>query len=237
MRHPFTLAFALAFSAYLCQHLRDVEGTRDYANRTMAISSEHGFLFWKQQATMLRGWALAELGHVDDGLNQIRAGLDAYEAMKSGLAAPWFRSLLAHAYVKAGRPDAALRALDDALLREKNGRRGFTWRKYTVFRAKSHSHTGVGKRPLKRRLVILALSKFAASRKPYPGNSERPSVWRAFGETLANTRMAAGLACPNLSKFKEGFDTPDIKEAIQIMRELEAHGQSNTRQMRLGYNE
>src|SRR5262249_30011077 len=31
--HPFTLAFALAFRAYLCQHLGDVEGTRNYAQR------------------------------------------------------------------------------------------------------------------------------------------------------------------------------------------------------------
>jgi predicted ATPase len=55
LRHPFTLSFALAFGAYVCQYLRDVEGTRDYANRAMIISSEHGFLHWKYQATILRG--------------------------------------------------------------------------------------------------------------------------------------------------------------------------------------
>ena len=115
MRHPFTLAFALAFGAYLCQHMRNVEGTRDYANRAMVVSSEHGFLHWKLQATILRGWALAELGQIDDGLNQMRSALDEYEAMDSWLASCWFRSLLANAYMRAGRPDAALRALDDAL--------------------------------------------------------------------------------------------------------------------------
>jgi tetratricopeptide (TPR) repeat protein len=86
IQHPFTLAFALEFGAYLCQHLRDVEGTRDYAHRAMIISSEHGFLHWKHQATILRGWALAELGQIDFGLNEIRAGLDGYEAMDSWLA-------------------------------------------------------------------------------------------------------------------------------------------------------
>ena len=64
---------------------------------------------------MLLGWALAEQGQVDEGLSQIRAGLYAYEAMEAWLAYPWFKGLLANAYVKAGRPDAALRALDDAL--------------------------------------------------------------------------------------------------------------------------
>ncbi|WP_139102698.1 hypothetical protein, partial [Acinetobacter baumannii] len=33
IRHPFSLAFALVFGAYLCQHLRDIEGTRGHANR------------------------------------------------------------------------------------------------------------------------------------------------------------------------------------------------------------
>ncbi|MBW8858079.1 MAG: adenylate/guanylate cyclase domain-containing protein, partial [Bradyrhizobium sp.] len=50
IRHPFTLAFALVFGAYLCQHLRDVEGTRDHANRAMIIATEHNFLNWKPQA-------------------------------------------------------------------------------------------------------------------------------------------------------------------------------------------
>ena len=81
IRHPFTLAFALVFGAYLCQHLRDVEGTRDHANRAMIIATEHNFLHWKQQAAILRGWALAQLGEADEGLSQMRFGLDEYEAM------------------------------------------------------------------------------------------------------------------------------------------------------------
>ncbi|MGC8050134.1 hypothetical protein, partial [Salmonella enterica] len=77
-RHPFSLAFALVFGAYLCQHLRDIEGTRDHANRAMIIATEHNFLHWKQQAAILRGWALAQLGEADEGISQMRFGLDEY---------------------------------------------------------------------------------------------------------------------------------------------------------------
>ena len=92
---------------------------------------------------MLQGWALAEQGQVDEGLNQIRAGLYAYEAMEAWLAYPWFKGLLANAYVKAGRPDAALRALDDALTVTERTGNCFTLRKYIVFRAKSSSNSEV----------------------------------------------------------------------------------------------
>jgi predicted ATPase len=64
---------------------------------------------------LVGSWALAELGQIDEGLYEIRAGLDGYELMESWLDRPWFKSLLANAYLKAGRPDAALQALDDAL--------------------------------------------------------------------------------------------------------------------------
>jgi class 3 adenylate cyclase/predicted ATPase len=223
MRHPFTLAFALAFRAYLCQHLRDVEGTRDYANRTLAISSEHGFLFWKQQATMLRGWALAELGHVDDGLNQIRAGLDAYEAMESGLAAPWFRSLLAHAYVKAGRLDAALRTLDDALTSaERTGEGPHLAEIYRLQGEITLAHRGreaaVETEAYYTRSLEVCRKQEAVSWELRTAVS-LARLWRDVGKR----QDAVDLLAPVFGRFKQGFDTLDVKEAIQIMRELEAH--------------
>ena len=129
LRHPFTLAFALALGAYLCQHLRDVEGTRYNAIGRWPFHPNMKFLHWKHQATMLRGWALAELGQIDDGLNQIRAGLDAYEAMESGLACSWFRSLLANAYLKAAAPTRHCGRWMMRLLSRKEPESGPSWRK------------------------------------------------------------------------------------------------------------
>ena len=103
------------FGAYLCQHLRDVEGTRDHANRAMIIATEHNFLHWKQQATILRGWALAQLGEADEGISQMRFGLDEYEAMDSWLAGCWFAACWRRPTQESGMRDAALRALDGAL--------------------------------------------------------------------------------------------------------------------------
>jgi hypothetical protein len=50
-------------------------------------------------------------------------------------------------------------------------------------------------------------------------------LWRDLGKR----QDAVDLLAPVCSRFKQGLDTPDVKEAIQMMRELEA---PNTRHLR-----
>ena len=222
MRHPFTLAFALAFRAYLCQHVRDIEGTRDHAERTMAISLEHGFLHWKHQAFMLRGWALAELGQIDDGLSQIRAGLEAYEATESRLACPWFGSLLANAYAKAGSLDAALRALDDSLtLTQRTGERFFLAEIYRLQGEITLAHRGPQaagevEACYRRSLEVCRQQEALSWELRTTVNLAR--LWRIVGKH----QNAADLLASVHGRFRQGFDTPDLTEAAQLMSELEA---------------
>jgi predicted ATPase len=223
MRHPFTLAFALAFGAYLSQHMRNVEGTRDYANRAMVVSSEHGFLHWKLQATILRGWALAELGQIDDGLNQMRSALDEYEAMDSWLASCWFRSLLANAYMRAGRPDAALRALDDALaVAKRTGDHFFLAEIYRlqgqITLAHNESSSAGEAEELFHRSLEAARKQKALSWELRTAVS-LARLWRDAGKH----QQAADLLSPIGGKFKEGLLTADVQEAVQLMKELGAN--------------
>jgi class 3 adenylate cyclase/tetratricopeptide (TPR) repeat protein len=221
MRHPFTLAFALAFRTYLSQHLRDLEDTWDHASRTLAVCSDHGIVFYKQQATMLRGWALAELGDFEDGLRHIRAGLDAYEAMESGLASPWFRSLLASAYRRAGRPDAALRALDDALtIIERTGERSHLAEIHRLQGEIMYAHHGSKAADETEARYLRALE--VCRQQEALAWELRTSVslarlWRDVGKR----REAAGLLGSICRRFTQGFDTPDLAEALQTATELD----------------
>jgi class 3 adenylate cyclase/predicted ATPase len=217
-RHPFTLAFAWEFGAYLCQHLRDVEGTRDHADRALAISSEHGFLHWKHQATILRGWSLAELGHIDEGLNQLRAGLEGYEAMDSWLASCWFRSLLANAYVGAGQPDAAFRALDDAITIAK--RTGDQFSLAEIYRLQGEITFAQGGPTADAEDYYYRAMEVARNQKALSWEL-RTSVslarlWRAGGKH----QQASDLLLPIASKLTEGFSTRDVREAVELMNEL-----------------
>jgi class 3 adenylate cyclase/predicted ATPase len=220
MRHPFTLAFALVFGAYLCQHLRDVEGTRDRANRAIAIASEHGFLHWKHQATILQGWALSEFGQMEQGLSQIRTGLDGYEALDSWLASCWFRSMLASAYGRAGSPEAALRTLDGAqAIAERTGDHFFlaeTYRMQGEIKLAEGAATAVPE------AEDLFRKSLATAREQRALSFELRSAV-SLGRLLRDSgrdAQAAELLPPVCRNFTEGFRTADMRDAIQLMSEL-----------------
>ncbi|MCP3472299.1 AAA family ATPase [Bradyrhizobium sp. CCGUVB1N3] len=220
IRHPFTLAFALVFGAYLCQHLRDVEGTRDHANRAMVIASEHNFLHWKQQAAILRGWALTQLGDVDDGLSQMRVGLDEYEAMDSWLAGCWFRCLLAEAYAKAGFREAALRALDGALATaRRTGDHSYLAEVYRLQGEITLTEGGPTSAHDAEDLYQLSLDvarKQGALSWELTTAISLARLWQDAGKA----GQAERLLGPVVGKFSEGFLTPDLTQAVQLLKQL-----------------
>jgi len=219
--HPFTRAFALAFGAYLCQHLRDIEGTRDYANEVMIIASEHGFLHWKHQAMILHGWALSELGAIDEGLSQMRTGLEGYEAMDSWLACCWFRSLLASAYAKADLPDAALRALDGAAaIARRTGDHFFLAELYRmqgeiIFNERGRTSATEAENLFLKSLDV-AQEQNALSWELRTATS-LARLWQAVGRRA----QAADLLLPTLSQFSEGLSAPDMRDALQLAHKLD----------------
>ena len=170
------------------------------------VASEHGFLHLEaSRQPFCEDGRLAELGHIDDGLNQMRAGLEGYEAMNSWLASCWFRSLLANAYSRAGRPDAALRALDDALaVAKRTGERFFL---AEIYRLQGEiTFTQGGRQRLRTRQDYFNRSLEVARKQKSLSWELRTSVslarlWRDVGKR----QQAADLLLPIGSKFTEGF--------------------------------
>ena len=81
----------------------------------IALSSEHGLSDWLACATALRGWAIVERGHYEQGIRQIRKGLAAIHAGGNEIARQYFLLLLAEACKEAGRLDDALGALIESV--------------------------------------------------------------------------------------------------------------------------
>ena len=219
--NPFTRAFALVFGAYLCQHLRDIEGTRDYTNEAMVIASEHGFLHWKHQATILHGWALTELGAIDEGLGQMRTGLEGYEAMDSWLACCWFRSLLASAYAKAGLPDAALRALDGAAAIARRTGDHFFLAELTRMQGEIIFQEGGRTSATEAENLFLTSLDIAQEQNALSWELRTATSLARLWQSVGRRAQAADLLLPTLSQFSEGLSTPDMREAIELARQLD----------------
>ncbi len=109
--HPFSLAFALCFVAWLQQFCREWRATIERAEATIALSTEQGFVIWLEMGVILRGRALAEQGQEREGMAQMHQGLLAYSTIGTGLLRPHFLGLLAEVYEKAGQIEEWLAVL------------------------------------------------------------------------------------------------------------------------------
>src|SRR5207249_232143 len=97
---------------------------RENAENGIALSTEHGFIEFLDDATALCGWAKAQQGRNEDGIVQIQEGLAASRAIGVELWRPYFLCLLAEPYMETGRLDDGLGALTEALaVADKHGDR------------------------------------------------------------------------------------------------------------------
>jgi predicted ATPase len=115
INHPFCQAVAQTHVAWVHQYRREVQKTHEVAEATIVLTREQGFAFYLAIAVILWGWATALQDQWEEGIAQMRQGLDAYMALGSVLLRPWFLAMLAEAYGVAGQTEAGLEALTEAL--------------------------------------------------------------------------------------------------------------------------
>ena len=97
LSHPTTLAHAQLLIGQFHQFRRDGSETQELAEALEGLSAEQGLPTYLAGGSVLRGWALAEGGHAEEGIAQIRQGLAALATS----ALYWrihFLALLAEAY-------------------------------------------------------------------------------------------------------------------------------------------
>ena len=95
LSHPYSLAYARCWAAFVSQFRRDVPAVHEQAEAAVALSTEQGFPHWAAMGTSLRGWALAMQGQGEAGMAQVRQGIAAWRATGAALLVPYFCTLLA----------------------------------------------------------------------------------------------------------------------------------------------
>lgn len=116
LRHPHSLCNALAFLAGAHVLCGDAEAAYSVAERTVMLASEYAFPLWLAGGQMLRGWASSDLGHVDEGLPEIRKSVKALEATGALIWVQFARYLFAQALAKAEQFTDAGKLVDQTLL-------------------------------------------------------------------------------------------------------------------------
>jgi len=110
-----SLSFSLTYTAHLHQLRGEPALAAERAEAVIAVSTEHGLPYWLACGTLLQGWATSAQGNIQDGIAQMRRGLDAHRAAGGEDQRPYFLGLIADSYRRAGDRRAALGTLDDAM--------------------------------------------------------------------------------------------------------------------------
>jgi DNA-binding winged helix-turn-helix (wHTH) protein/tetratricopeptide (TPR) repeat protein len=143
--HPYTVAEALTFSAFVLLLEGDWPEAAERAERVLALADEYGFPRWQGRALVIRGRALVGEGKAAAGLGEINEGLDLLRRTGLRLGSSLLLSLHADAAREAGRFDEGLSAATAGLAHcEDTGERLFEaelWR----LRGEIHARRGGGR--------------------------------------------------------------------------------------------
>ena len=237
LSEPNCLGHAFFFAAVLYQLRREDRMAQQQAEAAIAVSREHGLVMYEVMATVIRGWSLFEQQRHEEGIEQMREGLEALKATRTEFVRPHFLALLADALGKAGQHDEGLLVLEAALSLVGNGERYYEAELYR----------------LKGELLLTQLNYRSVSRKATrtsvvadPNPSVVAQVEDCFKESIRIARQqkakswelraiisiarlfmnqgkqaeARSLLTQIYDEFTEGFDTVELREARALLDEL-----------------
>jgi predicted ATPase len=114
LEHPQPLAFAMLFSTIIHLARREPAQVCRVFDELAALCRAHGIAQELQWGAPLRGRALIELGQIDQGMEELKAGLAAHTITRSALLRPYYLVLLAGGLLRSRQLDAALAVLTEA---------------------------------------------------------------------------------------------------------------------------
>jgi class 3 adenylate cyclase/predicted ATPase len=218
LSHPFSLAFAHYFEAWLHKLCRDEAGALESANNAVAICDEFGFPFWGLSSSVLGASSLVELGSVDEGIAQMSDRLTEFEAIGALLYRSALRGLLADGHRIAGQVDEGLAVVEEALA-TLEGREERWWaaelHRLQGELMRSHgADDGLAEGCFEQALEVARRQNAATWELRAALSLAR--LWAEQGKTAAAQELVADASRP----FADSLETEDLRDARSFLSEL-----------------
>jgi DNA-binding response OmpR family regulator/class 3 adenylate cyclase/predicted ATPase len=218
--HPHTLVYTICHARGFMDLFRGrCEDIQSHANLVVSICDESGFSHWRNYGRILDGWAAICGGDVDRGTEVLRKAVAGWQKGGARLWMPMFLILEAEGQIKAGRAEAALQAIEQALaIAEHSGER---WAMAEVLRTKARILLSTGRAKSDEIEAILLDSLEIARRQQARCWELRTScdlarLWQGQGRN----REALKLLQSVCDQFEEGSDVMDLGNARALVRGL-----------------
>jgi predicted ATPase len=216
--HPYTMAFSHVGACELYWFLRDPERVDRHTEEMAPLAEERGFIYWQAHAAFYRGERRVREGQVARGIAEMREAIGGMRATGTETCLTRLYTRMADACKGAGAPEEAGAALDAAAeIMERYDER--------YMEAEIHRHRGellflggageseaeaeleqavaVARRQEARSLELRAVVSLSRLR-------QRQGKGGAARERLAEVH----------GRFTEGLDTPDLREASELLESL-----------------
>ncbi|MFL5661320.1 MAG: ATP-binding protein, partial [Ktedonobacteraceae bacterium] len=112
---PFNQALVSAYLALLQQLLASEAVSREHAEQALALANRYQAPYYHAWAGILVSYTLALEQPDEERIGHLRGSIAAFKASGARLRLPYYLSLLAQVYGKAGRAEEGLASIDEAL--------------------------------------------------------------------------------------------------------------------------
>jgi tetratricopeptide (TPR) repeat protein len=220
---PFNEALCYAIHAVYSSYCRDKTKALEMAETALKISNERGFLHWIALGSFNKGWSLCGLGRVNEGLPILFDGMNMWKAMGAEMAVPTFQVLLAEVYQNAGKLKEALASVEEGLaIAARNNDRHYDAELYRVrgeLLLKKSMRNSIRDPKEAESCFLFAIN---VARKQKARSLELRAVMglARLWQTTGKRREAHQMLGRIYGWFTEGFDTPDLKAAKELLTEL-----------------
>jgi class 3 adenylate cyclase/tetratricopeptide (TPR) repeat protein len=208
---------AAALTYGLLHHVlaRDPQSVLEQVDELIQLGTDHELRNFLAFGLIWRGWALAEQGQCDEGIAQLRQGIEMLRAIHPhGLAVGYALGLLAEAYARSGGSAEARAVLEEGLtaLSEEGTQKPALLHLRGALLARDGAP---GAEASFRE--ALALSRCRGARMyELRAATSLARLWRDQGKRTE----ARDLLAPLYAWFTEGFDTRDLQNAKALLDDL-----------------
>ncbi len=221
--HPVSFAYVLVHAGWLRMLRREPEACDAEAEAVIAYATQHELEYWMARGLLLRGWALAEQGALEDGIADMERGLASLAALGTRIGQTTYHAQLVPAMMRAGRFQEAR-----ALIERTKALVASTAERY--YEAEIHrldaelvvaEAGGADRAPAAARRRAAGLLQTAIECAAHQGARTlelraTTTLARVCGRGTVGEQVRARLA-GLLATFTEGFDTADLQDARRLV--------------------
>jgi tetratricopeptide (TPR) repeat protein len=227
LAHPQSLAYAAHFATQLHQLRGEPLLAQERAREGIRIAEEYYLELWVAFGKIALGWADAELGDIQQGIEQMQQGLASYEATETKIFYPTFLCSLADQLNKAQRIEEGLGVIAQALTWSGKTEEGYALAELHRIKGELVLNSGLlqaGKLPRgSSRNTALSEARACFSDALIIAKQQGTRSWE-LRAALSMHRLDVLLGNPNrtqlakiYSSFTEGFETADLKRARALL--------------------